>query len=95
MELLAASCQLASCGSGGYLSAPLKTDSHLNQASNEYSEAELKSATDSFHERCLLGSGSFGKVPLGASQKVGKGTFILPGTSYKTHTIVIIKIYLI
>ena len=91
---------------GEYLSSsPLKTDSHLNDASNEwrgitcleqcwppcillsvqfrvsgsdlklvvfgkflflrYSEEELNIATESFDKKCLLGSGSFGQVPLG------------------------------
>eukprot|EP00438_Fugacium_kawagutii_P019283 Skav217186 [mRNA] locus=scaffold557:26080:33761:+ [translate_table: standard] len=40
----------------------LKTDSHLNSASNEYSEEELKLATNDFDRKGLLGSGSFGKV---------------------------------
>eukprot|EP00435_Cladocopium_sp_Y103_P013209 s653_g3.t1 len=40
----------------------LKTDSHLNNASNEYSEEELKLATENFDRKCLLGAGSFGKV---------------------------------
>ncbi|CAK9075532.1 unnamed protein product [Durusdinium trenchii] len=43
-------------------SSPLKTDSHLNDASNEYSEEELNIATESFDKKCLLGSGSFGQV---------------------------------
>lgn len=42
--------------------AQLKTDSHLNNASNEYSEEELKLATENFDRKCLLGAGSFGKV---------------------------------
>lgn len=40
----------------------LKTDSHLNQASNEYFEEEIKASTRNFDPSCLLGSGTFGSV---------------------------------
>lgn len=39
-----------------------KTDSHLNQASNEYFEEEIKASTRNFDPSCLLGSGTFGSV---------------------------------
>eukprot|EP00931_Biecheleriopsis_adriatica_P035846 TRINITY_DN20656_c0_g1_i1.p1 TRINITY_DN20656_c0_g1~~TRINITY_DN20656_c0_g1_i1.p1 ORF type:complete len:691 (-),score=156.85 TRINITY_DN20656_c0_g1_i1:7-2079(-) len=39
-----------------------RTDSHLNQANNEYSEEDLRAATKDFDKSCLLGSGSFGMV---------------------------------
>ncbi|CAE7563274.1 unnamed protein product [Symbiodinium natans] len=39
-----------------------RTDSHLNQANNEYSEEDLRCATQDFDKSCLLGSGSFGQV---------------------------------
>ncbi|CAE7851719.1 unnamed protein product, partial [Symbiodinium necroappetens] len=39
-----------------------RTDSHLNQANNEYSEEDLRCATQGFDKSCLLGSGSFGQV---------------------------------
>eukprot|EP00931_Biecheleriopsis_adriatica_P101694 TRINITY_DN76779_c0_g1_i1.p1 TRINITY_DN76779_c0_g1~~TRINITY_DN76779_c0_g1_i1.p1 ORF type:complete len:1111 (-),score=216.91 TRINITY_DN76779_c0_g1_i1:84-3416(-) len=39
-----------------------KTDSHLNEASNEYTEEELKASTKNFDQGCLLGSGTFGSV---------------------------------
>mmetsp|Transcript_5433 Transcript_5433/g.9709 ORF Transcript_5433/g.9709 Transcript_5433/m.9709 type:complete len:227 (+) Transcript_5433:81-761(+) len=47
----------------GYMDGPkLKTDSHLNDASNEYSEFEIKAATRDFAESAMLGSGTFGSV---------------------------------
>ncbi|CAE8712271.1 unnamed protein product, partial [Polarella glacialis] len=43
-----------------------RTDSHLNQANNEYTEEELRVATKDFDAACMLGSGSFGMVYRGA-----------------------------
>lgn len=43
-----------------------KTDSHLNQANNEYDEDELRVATGNFSKDCLVGTGAFGMVYKGA-----------------------------
>ncbi|CAK9017600.1 Receptor-like protein kinase ANXUR2 [Durusdinium trenchii] len=45
-----------------YIEGRPKTDSHLNEASNEYSEEEIKASTKNFDPSCLLGSGTFGSV---------------------------------
>ena len=45
-----------------YIEGRQKTDSHLNEASNEYSEEEIKASTKNFDHSCMLGSGTFGSV---------------------------------
>jgi len=45
-----------------YIEGRPKTDSHLNEASNEYSEEEIKASTKNFDPSCMLGSGTFGSV---------------------------------
>eukprot|EP00435_Cladocopium_sp_Y103_P064360 s313_g26.t1 len=45
-----------------YIEGRPKTDSHLNEASNEYSEEEIKASTKNFDRSCMLGSGTFGSV---------------------------------